>query len=155
MAKTPTKAPPKKPFKWDPNLQKGKPGAPKGSMNAFRHGLKCANLPKSCRYIFHRLNSLRRILEAAVLESKGEINMVDGAAINTAIRWERAAQLHERRYRLEPDKYLDSPDKAATASERRDKAIAALRIDRDVRDNLIDSLYRLPAPNGKGTDEAA
>lgn len=154
MAAIPKKASGKPRWGKDSNFKgkKGKSGPPKGSTNAMRHGLKVSNLPKDCRYIYHRLNNLRRILEAAVLASKREVSLYSGAAINSAIRWERAAQLWERAYRKWPDKYPDAPDKAANASDRRDKCINSLRLDRDVKENVMDALYTLPAPNGKDSD---
>lgn len=174
MATTRKKGPPKAAPKPAPRFGKGQPvhycgvkgrsGPATANTNALRHGLTAANLPKSCRYIYHRLNNLRRTLETLLVESKGEVGMADGATIQTILRWERAAQLAERYFRLEGAKLgavvaQGFVDKAADASEKRDKAIARLKLDRDLKDNLLESLYRLPSPesdaNGKGTTDEA
>lgn len=165
MANPPKKAPDKPAPKPKPRFGKGQPahycgkkgrsGPPLGNTNNLRHGLTSANLPKRLRYVYHRMCALRRTLEAAVIATKGQVSLGDAALIQTACRWERAAQLHEARYRREPDKYTDSPDKAAKASESRDHAVERLRLDRDGRDSVLDALYSraLPAPDGDGTDE--
>jgi hypothetical protein len=161
----PVKAPARPNYGKESNF-KGKPGRsgpPKGSTNAIRHGLTSANLPKGCQYVYYRICSLRRTLEAAVLREFGAIDLAAAAAINTAIRQERNAQLAEHYARHNQGKLpdatlLDFYERAAKASSARDKAISSLRLDRDARDGVIDALYaRLPAPNGngKGTDEPA
>ena len=158
MSDPPKKAPPKQPPRYGKGSgfhgKPGRSGPPKGNTNALRHGLTSANLPKRLRYVYHRMCALRRTLEAAVIESKGQVSLGDAALIQTACRWERAAQLHEARYRKEPDKYVDSPDKAAKASESRDRAVEKLNLDRDSRDLIIDALYkRLPAPEPNGNND--
>ena len=62
---------------------KNKGGPPLGSVNAQRHGMRGGKLPKGCGYIENRVNSLRRTVEAAILEAKGEISLLDAAAVNT------------------------------------------------------------------------
>lgn len=140
----------------------GRSGPPKGNGNALRHGLKAGQLPKDAKYIEYRLNAFRRTLEQAVLSAKGEVNIPDAAAIQTCLRWERHACLAQRWLvkagdTLKPEQRLTFSREIARASTERDKAISALRIDRDARDSVIDALYaRLPEPNGdgKGNDES-
>ena len=74
------------------------------------------------------------------------------------MKWERHGALCQRWLRIEGDKLKPEQRMAfcreiAKASADRDKAIAALRLDRDTRDNTLDALYRrLPAPNGNGEE---
>ena len=137
-------------------------GAPLGNENGHgnvRHGLKAGKLPPKCQYIEHQMNGLRRQLEKAVLEAKGAITLLDAAAIQTAMKWERHGALALRWLRLEGDALKPSDRLAfsreiARASSERDKALKDLHLDRDSKDSIIDALYkRLPAPNGDGTDE--
>jgi len=136
----------------------GRSGPPKGSQNAIRHGLKAGQLPKDARYIEWRLNAFRRTLEQAVLNVRGEVNIPDAACIQTCIRWERHACLAQRWLvkagdTLKPADKLTFSREVARASGERDKSIAALKIDRDVKDGVLDALYsRLPAPDGNGEE---
>jgi len=156
MPDTPNKAPAKP----APQFGKGQPahycgkvgrsGPPRANTNAARHGLKAANLPKGCRYIYHRMCALRRTLEEAVLKEVGEIGLKGAALINTAIRLERNAQLAEHYARHNQGKLPDAIllgfyERAAKASDARDRKIAALPLDRDARDTVIDALYSRPA----------
>ena len=159
MAKTPMVAP----VKAAPRRFCGKAGCSgpaKGNGNAIRHGLKSGKLPRDARYIEYQMNGLRRILEAAVMAARSEVTIPDAAAIQTAVKWERHGALCLRWLRVEgeklkPEQKMTFSREIARASAERDKAIAALRLDRDARDGVIDALYaRLPAP-GKGTDEPA
>ncbi len=160
MAKAPVKAAPKRRFgKCQPAHYCGKPGrsgAPRENINAIRHGLKAGQLPKDAKYIEYRLNAFRRTLEQAVLGARGEVTIPDAATIQTCLRWERHACLAQRWLvkagdTLKPEQRLTFSREIARASAERDKAIAALKLDRDSRDGAIDALYvRLPAPNGNG-----
>ena len=139
---------------------RGKSGPAKGNANALRHGLKAGKLPADAKYIEVRLNILRRNLEAAVVEVRREVSLTDAAAIQTAIRWERHACLAQRwltkQYsELKPEQRLTFSREIAKASAERDKAVAALRLDRDAKDSIIDALYsRLPKAIAGNADGA-
>src|SRR5262245_37128727 len=86
---------------------KGKPGRSgprKGNTNAQRHGLTGGQLPKGCKYIENRVNALRRQVEAAIVALKGEISLVDAAAVNSILKWERHGMLAAHWLRKEADK---------------------------------------------------
>lgn len=112
-------------------------GAPPGNCNGhgnIRHGLKAGKLPKDARYIEHQMNALRRNLETAVFEVKGEVNLLDAACIQTAIKWERHGALALRWLRVEgqklkPIERLQFSREIARASTERDKALASLGLD--------------------------
>jgi hypothetical protein len=131
---------------------KGKSGPPRKNRNAIRHGLRAGQLPKGTRYIEVRLNNFRRRLEDAVIAARGEVTIPDAGCIQSALRWERHAALAQRwlvlKYdELKPTDLLQFSREIARASTERDKALAALHLDRDdTRDAAIDALYRLPAP---------
>jgi hypothetical protein len=103
-------------------------------MNGFRHGMRGSGLPKHCGHVQRATCHFRRQLEAAVLDAKGEINIVDAAFINTAYRSERHGQLAQRWLMLEAER-MSPADRLAysrevvRASESRDKAIASLKLD--------------------------
>lgn len=133
--------------------KKGRSGPPKGNANNLRHGLRAGQLPRDAKYIEYRLNAFRRTLEQTVLAAKGEVTLPDAAAIQTCLRWERHACLAQRWLvkagdTLKPEQRLNFSREIARASAERDKAIAALKLDRDARATAIDALY-LPAPDGK------
>jgi len=126
-----------------------KRGARPGNANTMRHGLKAGKLPADAKFIEIRLNIVRRELEAAVVAVKGQVSIPDAAAIQTCIRWERHAALAQRwltkQYdELKPEQRLTFSREIARASSERDKALAALGLDRQA-DDLFDKLYRLPA----------
>jgi hypothetical protein len=137
----------------------GRSGAPKGSANAIRHGMKGSKLPKGCQYIENRVNSLRRQVEEALITVKGEINFVDAAAVNSILKWERHGLLaaHWLRHqidKLSPSDRLKFSEAIAKASDNRDKAIRSLGLDRDKANDVLDALYSraLPAPSSNGDD---
>ena len=92
--------------------------------------MKGSKLPKGCEYIEHRVNALppdgRRVMQA-----KGEIGIVDAAAVNSILKWERHGLLAAHWLRHEADK-LSASDRLrfseaiAKASDNRDRNIAAL-----------------------------
>ncbi len=133
-----------------PAKPRGKGGAPKGSCNAIRHGLRCGQLPKDAKYIEHRLNAFRRTLETAVMAVRGEVTIPDAANIQTAIRWERHACLAQRWLtkqfdELKPVDRLTFSREIARASGERDKAVAALRLGK-AENERAPWLAALPAP---------
>jgi len=137
----------------------GRSGPPKGNDNALRHGMRGSKLPKGCQYIENRVNSLRRQIEAALIEARGEVGIVDAAAVNSILKWERHGLLASHWLRLEADK-LSASDRLrfseaiAKASDNRDRNIRALQLDRDRSHSLIDALYSraLPEPDGDASD---
>jgi hypothetical protein len=137
---------------------KGRSGPPTGNANAQRHGMRGGKLPKGCAYIENRCNALRRQVEAAIVAMKGEINIVDAAAINSILKWERHGLLAAHWLRHEADKLtaterLKFSEAIARASDNRDRNIRALGL--DVKPDPWDSLG-LPAPHDDRTpgDEA-
>jgi hypothetical protein len=65
--------------------------------------MRAGKLPRGCEYIEARCNILRRDVENAVLELKGEINLLDAAAINSVLKWERHGLLAAHWLRTEID----------------------------------------------------
>lgn len=115
-----------------------KRGGQPGNRNNLRHGLKAGQLPADAKYIEHRMNHFRRQLEGMVLDAKGEVSLPDAAYIQTAIRWERHAALAQRwltkqHDELKPEQRLAFSREIARASAERDKAIAALDLERQIK----------------------
>jgi hypothetical protein len=137
--------------------KKGASGPAKGNQNATRHGMRGSKLPSECKFIELRVNNLRRQMEEAVLAVKGEINIVDAAAINSILQWERHGALAAYWLRKEA-KTLSAGDRlrfseaCAKASDNRDRNIRQLGLDHDKAEDLLDRLYardvqQLPAPD--------
>jgi len=111
-----------------------------------RHGLACGKLPKGCEYVERRINAFRLQLEQAVMQAKGTVSIADAAAINSACKWERHGMLATRWLRQEMDN-LSAADRLrfsaeiAKASDRRDKAIRALGLDK--KPDPLATLYRI------------
>lgn len=124
----------------------GRSGAKPGNTNAIRHGLTGGKLPKGCQYIEHRVNALRRQVEQALIDLKGEINIVDAAAVNSILKWERHGLLAAHWLRHQVDE-LSAADRLrfseaiAKASDARDKSIRALGLDRDTEAETVKLLY--------------
>ena len=140
---------------------KKKRGGQPGNRNNLRHGLRgTGKLPAELAYLENKLNAFRRQLEDTVLAAKKQIDLADAANINTALKWEKHGALAQRwlttQYNeLKPGDRLAFSREVARASTERDKALAALKLDRDSRDNVLDALYaRLPAPNGANREPA-
>jgi hypothetical protein len=138
----------------------GRSGPPKGAQNNLRHGLTAGALPKHCRYIEHQANRLRRELEAAVLAIRNQVTLVDAAAIQTAMKWERHGALALRWLRLEghtlkPVERLQFSREIAQASTARDKAMASLKLDDDTRGDVIDVLYEAQPVKEKGNGDGS
>jgi len=131
---------------------KGRSGAPKGNTNAIRHGLKGGKLPADCQYIENRCNALRRQVEAALIAVKGAIGIVDAAAVNSVLKWERhgllaAHWLRKEAAKLNPSERLKFSEAIAKASDARDKALRSLSL--DVKPEPIDLKTYLIEGNGK------
>lgn len=121
-------------------------GAAINNRSAMRHGLSAGKLPKNCRYIELRLNKIRRVLEDAVVQAKGEISVPDAAMIQSAIRWEKHSELCSRWLWLESND-LKAIDKAhfsreiARGSSERDKAIRELGLPKSALKTLTLKSY--------------
>jgi len=114
--------------------KKGRSGPPRGNDNAARHYLRAGKLPPHLQYAEHRSNSLRRHLEEAVAKVKGEVSMIDAAAINSAVKWERHGILvqHYIRHKEEEltvDQLVRFSAEIAKASDNRDKNLRTLGLD--------------------------
>ena len=71
----------------------------------MRQSITCAGkLPRKLMYIENRINGFRRHLEEAVAMAKGEVTIVDAAAINSACKWERHGLLAQHWLRDGTDK---------------------------------------------------
>lgn len=120
-------------------------GGQLGNRNALRHGLRAGRLPPGCSWIASQTAELRTALEDAVVALRGEIAIVDAAAINTALRCERHALLCQKLLRdkwdeLDHSERLSYSREITTASAARDKAIDRLGIE-----TAKDSGWVLPA----------
>ena len=110
-------------------------GAPRGSINAIRHGLVAGKLPASLEWVEKKTNAFRRGLERQVLDLKGEISVSDACSINSACKWERHGMLalNWLRELQQTDAAISErlrfSEAAAKASDARDRNIAALRLD--------------------------
>lgn len=128
-----------------PGGKPGRSGPPRGNLNAARHYLKAGKLPAKLQYVEHRINGFRRHLEEAVAKAKGEVSLVDAAAINSACKWERHGILAQHWLRHAEDEAADESKPNATrlsmadrlkyseaiakASDSRDKCLRLLGLD--------------------------
>jgi hypothetical protein len=124
-----------------------KQGAPPGNRNAMRHGLRSGKLPLNCVYIERQINKLRRTLEDAVVAAHREVTILHASSIETACKWEMHGALalkwlREQGKNLKPMELLNFSQAIAKASTERDKAIATLKLDRDIKDDILEQLYR-------------
>lgn len=116
--------------------------------------MRGGKLPAGCQYIENRVNSLRRQVEKALIAAKAEIGIVDAAAVNSILKWERhgllaAHWLRKEADQLTPAERLKFSEAIAKASDARDKAIRSLQL--DIKPNpWID----VPSSNGDDTGEA-
>lgn len=135
--------------------KKGRSGAPKGNQNSSRHYLHAGKLPPNLQYIEHRINNFRRHLETQLIAKKGEVGIVDAAAINSACKWERHGILAQHWLRHEAEK-LNASDRLkfseaiAKASDNRDKNLRMLGLDAaPPAPWMIDGKTGEPVNNGK------
>ena len=145
MAQTPINTPAKDPSSVEGVLRdKSRPPAPArpkvkgcgsggnqlGNRNALRHGLTAGQSSKVVKYIDNALAAFRRRLEDHVFELRNAVTVTDAAYIQTCVRWERVARLAIRAQRIgKPEDVLRFSELEAKASERRDKALASLKLD--------------------------
>lgn len=126
---------------------KRKGGAPLGSSNARRHGLRMSKLPPGVPHIGRDLNQLRKALEAAEANARGSVSVSAAATINRAVRFERKLRLVERHLAenaamMTPETYLAFERESARWLLDRDRAIDDL----DLTDHRLPSLW----PIGEG-----
>ncbi|MEQ8787144.1 MAG: hypothetical protein RIC55_12635 [Pirellulaceae bacterium] len=117
--------------------RKSRPGAPTGNRNATRHGLRGSGLPPGCSYLASQLTTFRRYLRGLVAERQGNVSIYAEAVIQSACRHEKRALLSARWLRIEGDRLnIDQRSKLlrdeATATDARDKCLAALGLDRQI-----------------------
>ena len=137
----------------EPRRKRGS-GEKRGNSNGMRHGLKAGKLPADAKHIEIQINLFRREIEGSVLRAKGEITLMDAASIQTACKWERHGALALRWLRkegnnLKPTERLAFSREIARASTERDRALALLKLDRDV---IKDAWSVIDAPAGAATD---
>jgi hypothetical protein len=132
--------------------------APKGNLNAARNGtrlrLPIGELPVTMRRQTQAARKYRRQLEARVREEKGPISASDAHLINEAATAEIHASvcLWLLRTKLDGMTVADVVKcsgeilKARTA---RNRAVAALDLDRDPIDDAITALYSKPDDDGE------
>jgi hypothetical protein len=111
-------------------------GAPELNANNMQHGKRSRRLiplgalPPGCAHIRKICSILRSQLEAAVVGQFEEVSIVSAATINTAIRFERHAQMAGKWLRENPDIPLDTrlaiSRDIAKASAERDRSIRLL-----------------------------
>lgn len=127
---------------------------PKGNTNAQKHGLRTkyrdgltlGRLPAGCSWLRRKVSCFRLALESAVLDTVGELGIVDVAVVQTACRWEVHAELCRRwlcEGDLTPEQKLAFSKQVAWASSQRDGCLAKLRIDRRETDHML-ALYQRP-----------
>ena len=118
--------------------------------NRLRHGifatLPLSELPRPFTYTKRVVNEFRRVLEAVILARDGELSHVAACKIQTACRAERAAQIAERLLRdgwadLTSEQKLAVLDRTVRYSESRDKALAALGLDKRETQDIWEGVF--------------
>lgn len=133
------------------NSGKSKTGAPASNGNRITHGrhsLTMGALPPGCGYIVRVCNAMRAEIETAVVAIRTEISLHDAGTIQTAVRYERHAQLAQRWLRENPglpvDVKLALSRDIAKASADRDRCLRLLGLDKRASDNVWDCLLESP-----------
>lgn len=117
--------------------------APKENINALRHGLRTATLPKGCKYIEGAMQTFRMRLEDMIYDRHQGISVYQAAVIHSAVRHERRGMLSERWLRKEGGS-LSLPDRLgllreiSNATDARDKCLKSLGLDEIETRSLID-----------------
>lgn len=144
-----------------------KRGGQPGNANGLRHGgrsagsvmdirLQLGKFPKKWRHIENAVNSLRRVVELAVIEAHGEISVYHAALIQSAARWETHAMLVRRWLMdnietLSPAERLAHSKAISEASTARDKCLERLGLHQTKGDGWADLAVSLAAeaPSGE------
>ena len=127
-------------------------GAPQGNRNNMRHGLKAGKLPAGCLYLEKQQQAIRRSLEDAVAECKGEVSPRDAGYIFAACDGYRQAKLSAHWLRKAGPKLSASErerhsDGMAKGVDRFVRYLDKLNLDGDRGERIIQTLYqRIPAP---------
>jgi hypothetical protein len=137
--------------------------SPKFNLNAARTGTKLVRLtvgelPRQLNSVKIEGRRYRRALEDATIEVRGEVSVTDAHLIDTATaamvhagicRW----LLREKIDGMGATDVLACSREMLRAKETRDRSVRALRLDRDIRRNVIEALYGPADPEdapGKG-----
>jgi hypothetical protein len=107
--------------------------APLKNANRMRHGLRASKLPSGCQYVEKAIIAFRIAVEDAVLRLRGQIDVLEAALIQSAIRSEQRAMLLERWLRLADSKAGLSVGEQIKLLRERDMASAR-------RDNCLKQL---------------
>lgn len=132
------------------SVQKRGVGAPVGNQNRLTHGLRSkrsggfllGKLPPGCAHLKRATDTMRRLLEAAVMGTRGAITLTDEATIQTAARAERHSLycgrlLAEGGDSLKFEVRMKLSAEVVRGSESRDKAIRELKLDANSRSALF------------------
>lgn len=103
--------------------------------------LALGKLPADLVRVERSANQFRKMLEKAVVEACGEIDLTAALAINTAAKWHRHSDLALRWLRDHGDRMDDAERlkysrEVARASAERDKAVERLRLSTDQRNEM-------------------
>jgi hypothetical protein len=109
-------------------------GAPPENRNRMRHGLRSTRWPDGCERDQRDTQVVRRSLEDAVFDLRGEVSVHDALLINEVVEWERVRRLAGRWLRMDFEN-LSAADRlsycreSARAASARNKAIEALGLE--------------------------
>ena len=124
-----------------------------GNRNRTTHGtrgfLSLGSLPKGASYIRRLMGLLRSELETAVQNTFGQITLEQAALIQSACRHEGVALLWQRWLRqrmaqLKASTLLQITKQISSSTDLRDRAIRALKIDRQGQQDAASVLYATP-----------
>jgi hypothetical protein len=137
-------------------------GKPAKRQRKERYGMVTASLPSGCGWVRQLAAKFRRSLEAAVVEARGEVAIIDAALIDSAVRWQTSALIVARWLRLHEATMTHSERllyvrQAGIFGDKRDRCLRELRLSGeaaadDARQRLAKLLYgkRKPATPQNG-----
>jgi len=124
-----------------------------GNQSAVKHGLRqtVSKLPEGCHYISQACYGLRRHLEAWCLERRGQVGLWESLCIQSALRYEQVSQLCARWLReadgeLSHTERLGYAKQIADASDKRDRVLLRLWLDKQESASILDVLYGPQTP---------
>jgi hypothetical protein len=105
----------------------------------LKTGLCAGKLPPGCAYVKRLAAQLQHVLEAEVLDARGEVGVYEAAVIQSAVRWEKHALLSQRWLRqasdtLTPEQRLAFSREVARASSERDRCLERLGLEQAARE---------------------
>jgi hypothetical protein len=127
-----------------------KPGGQIGNRNALKHGtrtiLTSGRMPAGCGYIGRQVKALRSALNAEIAaRHDGEISLLHGCYVQSAMRHEQRAMLLQRWLRETSDLSLDYRisllREISAATDSRDKCLRAIGLDKDAADDVWATYY--------------